>query len=82
VRVLADRRWSPKRTTATARGGKKLVRCQNIKSAIRPYWNNRQSLAQVSKSFHRVPASNIKRKMDRWVCDLTVEDILQYKPAK
>lgn len=54
-----------------------LLRDKARNQALLDQWAVR--LAQASRSSHRVPVSNIKRKMDGWVCDLTVEDILDYK---
>ena len=43
-------------------------------------WADR--LAEISRSTHRVPASTIRRWMDKWRSDLTVEDILRYQPPQ
>ena len=42
-------------------------------------WADR--LAAKNKSTHRVPAATIRRWMDKWKHGLTVEDILNYRPA-
>jgi hypothetical protein len=59
---------------------------KEISSLLRDKERNRELLdkwaillSQANKATHRVSASNIRRKMDRWICDLTVEDILRYK---
>ncbi len=41
-------------------------------------WADR--LAEMSRSTHRVPASTIRDWMDKWKHDLTVEDVLSYRP--
>ena len=41
-------------------------------------WADR--LAHMSLSNHRTPVSVIRRRMDKWKWDLTVEDILSYRP--
>jgi hypothetical protein len=43
-------------------------------------WADR--LAAMSRSGHRVPASTIRRWMEKWKSDLTVEEILRYRPAR
>ena len=39
-------------------------------------------LARMSRSSHRVPAAVIRRRMERWKFDLTVNDILNYTPQE
>jgi NEDD4-binding protein 2 len=41
-----------------------------------------QILADKTKATHRVPASTIRRWMDHWKHDLTVEEILNYQEEK
>ena len=43
-------------------------------------WADR--LQKMSRSTHRVPASTIRRWMGKWKYDLTIEDILNYRPPK
>ncbi len=42
-------------------------------------WADR--LAEMSRSDHRVPAPTIRRWMDKWKHDLTVDEILNYRPG-
>jgi hypothetical protein len=39
-------------------------------------------LARMSRSSHRVPAAVIRRRMEKWKSDLTVNDILDYTPQE
>ena len=43
-------------------------------------WADR--LAALNRDTHRVPAATIKRWMDKWKWDLTVEDIVSYEPRE
>lgn len=43
-------------------------------------WSER--LAQLSLSTHRVSASVIQQRMDRWQWDLSIDDILEYNPGQ
>jgi hypothetical protein len=43
-------------------------------------WADR--LAAMNRDTHRVPATTIKRWMDKWRWDLTVDDILNYEPRE
>ena len=38
-----------------------------------------QRLSAMSQTRHRVPVSVIRHRMEKWKCDLTVEEILNYK---
>ncbi|MBI3462891.1 MAG: AAA family ATPase [Planctomycetes bacterium] len=55
-----------------------LLKYKKITKVILYKWADR--LARMNRSTHRVPASTIRRWMDRWRYDLTVEEILNYRP--
>jgi hypothetical protein len=57
-----------------------LLRDKERYSADLDQWAQR--LALMSKATHRVPASTIRRRMNKWKVDLTVEDILSYHATK
>lgn len=57
-----------------------LLKYKHYTKAVLDTWAVR--LAAVSKATHRVSASTIRRRMDGWKYDLTVEDILSYDPKK
>jgi len=51
------------------------------KSVTRPIlYRWAEKLAEMSRAHHRVPESTIRRWMDHWRWDVTVEDILNYEP--
>ncbi len=41
-----------------------------------------KKLAEMSRAHHRVPESTIRRWMDGWRWDVTVDDIINYKPSR
>lgn len=53
-----------------------LLKYKQYTKSVLDTWAVR--LAAVSKGTHRVSESNIRRRMDGWKYDLTVEDILHY----
>ncbi len=51
------------------------------KSVTRPIlYSWAEKLAEMSRAHHRVPESTIRRWMDHWRWDVTVEDILNFEP--
>ena len=57
---------------------RKLLKDKDANRELLYQWADR--LAEQSKTNHRVPASTIRRRMDKWKLDLTIEDILIYIP--
>ena len=53
-----------------------LLKYKHVTREILYEWADR--LAKMSRSTHRVPATTIRRWMDRWKYDLTIADILNY----
>ena len=53
-----------------------LLKYKHATREILYQWADR--LAELSRSNHRVPASTIRHRMDKWKHGLTVEDILNY----
>jgi hypothetical protein len=53
-----------------------LLKYKHITREILYQWADR--LAEMSRSTHRVPAATIRRWMDCWKHDVTIQDILQY----
>ena len=53
-----------------------LLKYKHVTKEILYDWAGR--LADASRSTHRVPVSTIRRWMDKWKYDLTVEDILSF----
>ena len=56
-----------------------LLKYKHVTKEILYDWSDR--LGEMSRSDHRVPASTIRRWMDKWKHGLTVEDILNCRPA-
>lgn len=56
-----------------------LIKYKQTTKPILYAWADR--LSEMSKATHRVPAATIRRWMDKWKWDLTVEDVLNYKPS-
>nr|VFJ51952.1 MAG: AAA domain-containing protein [Candidatus Kentron sp. DK] len=44
-------------------------------------WRWADKLAEMSRRGHRVPVATIRRRMERWKHDLSVEDILAFRPS-
>lgn len=57
-----------------------LLKYRDYTKAILDAWAER--LAAMSRSTHRVPAPTIRRRMEKWKWDLTVEEVLRYKPPQ
>ena len=57
-----------------------LLKYKHVTKSILYEWADR--LSEKSNETHRVPVSTIRRWMDKWRYDLTVEDILRYKRNK
>ena len=56
-----------------------LLKYRPVTSTILDDWAVR--LAKMSRSTHRTPLAEIRRRIDRWADDLTVEHILDYVPG-
>lgn len=54
-----------------------LLKYKDVTKPILYQWANR--LYKINRSTHRVPLSQIRRWIDKWKWDLTIEDILNYK---
>lgn len=54
-----------------------LLKYKQVTKPILYEWADR--LSKISRSTHRVPASQIRRWIDKWKWDVTIEDILNYK---
>ena len=57
-----------------------LLKYKEFTKPVLDAWAAR--LAALSRSGHRVSASTIRRRMDTWKYDLTVEEILTYRPTR
>ena len=56
-----------------------LLRAKEANKQLLSRWA--QALSERSQSVHRVPPSVIQRRIAKWNPDLTVQDILDYRPA-
>jgi hypothetical protein len=57
-----------------------LLKYKDITKPILDEWADR--LAKMNRETHRMPAAKIRDWMAKWKYDLTIEDILTYKPKK
>jgi hypothetical protein len=57
-----------------------LLKYKGVTREILYQWADR--LAEISRANHRVPASTIRRWMDKWQHGLTVQHILEYQPPQ
>jgi hypothetical protein len=55
-----------------------LLKYKSLTGPVLDQWA--QELASYSRSIHRVPVETIRRRMEKWIHGLTVEDILNYRP--
>jgi len=57
-----------------------LLKYKDVTRPILDDWAER--LAKMNRSTHRTPASLIRRWMDKWRHDLTIDDIVNFRPKK
>ncbi len=55
-----------------------LLKYKSLTGPVLDQWA--QELARYSSSIHRVPPETIRRRMEKWIHGLTVEDVLNYRP--
>ncbi len=55
-----------------------LLKYKTLTGPVLDRWA--EELSRYSHSVHRVPAKTIRRRMEKWVHGLTVEEIINYRP--